>query len=40
MIFSSLIHLNEKGQISKRKMAELLYFIYNKFCVDKLAQRV
>ena len=27
MFFSSYIHLTEKGQISKRKMAEVPYFI-------------
>ena len=31
MFFSSFIHLTEKGQISKRKMAEVLYFIYKRF---------
>ena len=42
MIFSSFIHLTEKGQMSKRKMPEVPYFIsyiYNTFCVDKLGQR-
>ena len=40
MFFSSFIQLTEKGQISQRKMVEVLYFIYNRFCVDKFAQRV